>query len=132
MDELSERARALVDEPNLAFLATLNADGSPQVSAVWIDRDGGALVVNTAAGRVKDRNMRRDPRVAVSIAAREEPYERIDIRGRVVDIVEGDEAERHIEKLAQKYLDRDTYPGRKGAERRVLFKIRPERVDTRP
>ena len=128
MAELSEKARKLIQEPNLAYLATVNSDGSPQVTPVWIDGEDSRIVVNTAAGRVKERNMRRERRVAVSVANRENQYEKVDIRGRVVDVVEGDEAERHIDRLAQKYMGRETYPWRRRGERRVVFKIEPERV----
>jgi PPOX class probable F420-dependent enzyme len=126
--ELSERARSLVEAPNLAFLATVNPDGSPQVTPVWIDREDGRLVVNTAVGRVKDRNMRRDPRVSLTVVNRADDYARVDVRGRVVEIVEGEEAERHIDKLAKKYLGRDEYPWRSATERRVVFKIEPVRI----
>ena len=128
MAELTEKARSLIDEPNFAFLATVDEDGSPQVSPVWIDREDGRVLVNTAAGRVKDRNMRRDPRVALSIANRENAYDKVDIRGRVVDVVEGDEAESHIDKMALKYMGQETYPLRQPGERRVVFKIEPQRV----
>jgi PPOX class probable F420-dependent enzyme len=131
MADLSAAAKALADEPNLAFLATLNADGSPQLTPVWIDREDGSLVVNTAVGRTKDRNMRRDPRVAVSVVDREDDYRKIDVRGTVVEVVDGDEAERHIDSLAQKYLGEEVYPWRQPGDRRVVFKIRPDRVHER-
>jgi PPOX class probable F420-dependent enzyme len=131
MGELSGRARALVDAPNLAYLATVNADGSPQLSPVWIDREDGTLLVNTAVGRVKDRNMRRDPRVAISVANRENDYEKVDICGRVVDVVTGEDAERHIDRLAFKYEGEETYPWRKAGEERVIFRIAPDRVHER-
>ncbi len=128
MAELTTKAQELIDQPNLGYLATVNSDGSPQVSPVWIDREDGRIVVNTAAGRAKERNMRREPRVAISVVSRENPYEKVDIRGRVVDVVEGDEAERHIDLMAKKYMGRDTYPWRSPEQRRVVFKIEPERV----
>ena len=131
MAALPEETKTLVDEPNLGFLATVNEDGSPQLSPVWIDREDGTLLVNTAVGRVKDRNMRRDRRVAVSVADRDDPYRKTDIRGSVFDVVEGEEAERHIDKLARKYLGEETYPWRGEGERRSLFRIRPERVHER-
>ncbi len=93
MADLTEKTRELIDQPNVAYLATIDPDGSPQVTPVWIDREDGQLLVNTAVGRIKDRNMREDPRVAVSVVDRENPYEKVDIRGRVVDVVEGEEAE---------------------------------------
>ena len=128
MAELSAKARNLIQEPNFGFLATLMADGSPQVSPVWVDIDDGHVCVNTALGRVKEQNMRREPRVALSVADRENQYDKVDIRGRVVDMIEGDEAERHIDKLAKKYMGQDTYPLRAPGERRVLVKVEPERV----
>jgi PPOX class probable F420-dependent enzyme len=131
MAKLTEKAQQLIDEPNFAYLATLDADGAPQVSPVWIDRRDGQIVVNTATGRAKERNMRRDPRVAISIADRGNHYDKVDIRGRVVDTIGGDEADRHIDLMAQKYLGEETYPGRKPGEERVLFIIEPERVNER-
>ncbi len=132
MAELTEKAKTLIDEPNFAYLATVDEDGSPQVSPVWIDREDGRVLVNTATGRAKDRNMRREPRVALSIADRENQYDKVDIRGRVVDVVEGDEAESHIDKMAQKYVGQETYPWRSPTERRVIFKIEPERINEGP
>ena len=87
--------------------------------------------MNTAAGRVKDRNMRRDPRVALSVANRENQYEKVDIRGRVVDVVEGDEAQAHIDAMAKKYMGEDEYPWKRPGERRLLVQIEPERVNER-
>lgn len=124
---LTERARRLIDGRNIAFLATVD-DAGPHVSPVWIDRDGDTIRVNTAHGRVKEQNMRRDPRVAVSIADADDPYTRVDIRGRVVGIVEEPEARRHIDGLNRKYHETDDeYPVRPG-EQRVLFLIEPRRV----
>jgi len=128
MAALTDKSRALIDAPNYAFLATVDDDGAPQVSPVWIDRDGDTILVNTAAGRVKDRNMRREPRIAISIPSGGDFYDKVDIRGHVVDLVEGDEAERHIDKLAKKYTGEDTYPNRKEGERRVIFRIEPDRI----
>jgi len=128
MAELTDKARALIDAPNLAFLATVDPDGSPQVSPVWIDRDGDTIRVNTAEGRVKDRNMRRQPRVALSIADRDDLYTKVDIRGRVAAIVDEPEAREHINTLNRKYHDTDElYPERPG-EQRVIFLIEPQRV----
>ena len=131
MAELTEKCRALIDAPNYAYLATVDADGAPQVSPVWIDRDGDTILVNTATGRVKDRNMRNDPRVALSIADLANPYKKSDIRGRVSDIVEGDEATAHIDKLAKKYTGADVYAGHNDKEDRVIFRIEPLRVTDR-
>jgi len=124
---LTEKARRLIDGRNIAFLATVD-DAGPHVSPVWIDRNGDTIRVNTAHGRVKERNMRRNPRVAISIADADDPYTRVDIRGRVVGIVEEPDARRHIDGLNRKYHETDEdYPVRPGEER-VLFLIEPRRV----
>ena len=128
MADLTDKSRALIDAPNYAFLATVDEDGAPQVSPVWIDRDDDTILVNTGTGRVKDRNMRRDPRVALSIATEGNAYDKVDIRGHVVDIVEGEEADRHIDKLAKKYTGEDRYPNRREGEYRVIFRIEADRI----
>jgi PPOX class probable F420-dependent enzyme len=124
---IPEKYADLLVKPAFASLVTLMQDGSPQVSPVWIDRDGDFLVINSAKGRVKDRNMRRDPRVAVSILDPENPYRYMEIRGRVVEITEGG-ADAHIDRMAKKYLGKDRYPWRKSDEVRVLYKVKPEHV----
>ncbi len=125
--ELSAKVRKLLDEPNFAHLATLMPDGSPQVSPVWVALEGGRIVVNTAEGRAKARNMRRDPRVAISITDRNNPYESACIRGRVVAEAH-DGADESIDRLAKKYLGQAKYPFRQPGERRVMFFIEPEHV----
>jgi PPOX class probable F420-dependent enzyme len=112
---------------NFASLATLMPDGSPQVSVTWVDSDGEYVLINTVEGRVKSENMRRDPRVAVSIADAGNPYRQAMIRGRVAgDTHEG--AEEHINRMAKKYLKLETYPRTRKDEKRVIFKIKPEKV----
>ncbi len=125
---MSVGVKKLFEDANLAHLATLMPDGSPQVTAVWVDLDGGRIRVNTAEGRVKPRNVRRDPRVAISITAAS-GYPSASIRGRVIDITH-DGADAHIDKLAKKYLGQDTYPFRRPGEQRVTFVIEPERVSS--
>jgi PPOX class probable F420-dependent enzyme len=110
-----------------ANLATLNADGTPQVTPVWVDWDGTHVWVNTARGRLKDRNLRRNPRVAISIADPDNPYRYLGIQGRVAKITE-EGADAHIDKMAKKYLDKDAYPYRAPGEVRVLVAIEPEKV----
>ena len=119
----------LFTKPAFANLATLNADGSPQVTPVWVDFDGTNIVVNTARGRVKDRNLRREPRVAISLLDPENPYRYLGVQGRVVDMTEQG-ADAHIDKMAKKYLNKDTYPFRAPGEVRVIVKIKPEKVHT--
>jgi PPOX class probable F420-dependent enzyme len=128
MAKLSDKARKLFTDPNYLFVGTVNSDGSPQVTPVWTDEKDGRIRFNTAVGRVKERNLRRDPRVGLSITARDNPWEKADIRGRVVDFVEGQEADAHIDDLAEKYIGQRPYPWRNPAEKRVIVVIEPERV----
>ena len=129
--QLPEAAQKLLREPNFGHLATLMPDGSPQVTPVWVDLDGGYILVNTAEGRRKPKNIRHDPRVAIDVISREDPYRMVTVRGRVVDVT-SEGADAHIDKLAKKYLGQDKYPFRAAGERRVIFKIEPEYVATFP
>jgi PPOX class probable F420-dependent enzyme len=115
--------------PKVAFanLATLMPDGTPQVTPVWFDIAGDRVRVNTARGRIKDRNMKRNAAVALSIVDPENPYRHIAIRGRVVNITE-EGAEAHIDALAKKYLNKDSYPMRRPDEVRVIYEIEPTSV----
>lgn len=124
---LTERDRRILEAPNFASIATAMPDGGPQVSTVWIDLDGDDVLVNTGEGLVKTENVRRDPRVAISVVdQQEDPYEQVVIRGSVVEITtEG--ADEHIDRLTKKYLGLDTYPWRKPGERRVILRIRVDR-----
>ena len=124
---LSESARKIFAEPNFAHLATLMPDGSPQVTPVWVDLEDDHILVNTAEGRVKPRNVRRDPRVAISICRQENPYAAVFIRGRVVRVTH-DGAEELIDKLAKKYIGQDRYPWRVPGEQRVTLVVEPDRV----
>ena len=119
----------LRDKPAFAQLATLNADGSPQVTPVWVDFDGANILVNTAKGRVKTKNLAREPRVALSISDPENPYRYLGVQGRVTEMTETG-ADAHIDKMAKKYLGKDTYPFRAPGEVRVLVKIVPDKVHT--
>ena len=119
----------LLTKPAFANLATLNPDGSPQVTPVWVDFDGSHVIVNTARGRVKAKNLAREPRVALSIADPANPYRYLGIQGRVVEMTEkGGDA--HIDKMAKKYLGKDSYPFRKAGEVRIVVKIEPDKVHT--
>ena len=120
----------LFEGKNFAFLATLMKDGSPQVTATWVDIDKNnyTILVNTAEGRVKHRNISRDPRVAVSIIDSSNPYHMVSVRGKVIEQIKGKDAEEHIDKMAKKYLDKEKYPRRRPGEERVLLRIKPELV----
>jgi PPOX class probable F420-dependent enzyme len=118
----------LFDGKNFAFLSTLMKDGAPQVTPVWIDSEDGNILVNTALGRVKQRNVSRDPRVALSIIDQNNQYNMVTIRGEVTEQITGDKAEKHIDKLAKKYIGKDKYPWRSKTEKRVILKIKPGKV----
>jgi PPOX class probable F420-dependent enzyme len=124
---IPDKFKDLLQKKAFASLATLMPDGSPQVTPVWFDVDGGHIRVNSAKGRVKDRNMRRAPRVALAILDPDNPYRHVAVRGRVVDVTEQG-ADAHIDALAKKYIGKDRYPWRQSGEVRVTYKIRPERV----
>lgn len=117
----------ILDKKSFAHFCTLMADGSPQCSPVWVTREGNTVIINSAEGRVKDRNVRRDARVAVSVTDPENPYRALMIRGRVTKI-ETEGADEVIDALAKKYMGVDTYPFRQPGEVRVTYYIEPTRV----
>ena len=130
MTAIPEKYLDLFKKKAFASLATLMPDGRPQVTPVWVDWDGKHLIVNSAKGRQKDRNLRRDPRVALAIIDPENPYRYVEVRGKVVEITEQG-ADQHIDKMAKKYLDKDKYPFAQPGEVRVLYKIAPEKASGR-
>ena len=117
----------LLQKKAFARLATVGADGAPQVTPVWVDYDGTYVRFNTAKGRVRVRNLARNPRVALSMQDPDNPYRYLQIRGRVAEATEQG-ADAHIDALAKKYLGQDRYPFRQPGEVRVLYKVLPERV----
>ena len=126
-EQMSDGLVKLLNEPAFAQVATTMPDGSPQITQVWIGTDGEHVLVNTAEGRQKTRNVRRDPRVAVNVVDPANAWRLATIRGRVVDVTtEG--ADDLIDQLAHKYLGVDSYPFRNPAETRVTLKIAPERI----
>ena len=126
---IPEKYHDLLNKKAFAQLATIMPDGTPQVSPVWFEYDGKNIVINSAKGRVKDRNMRRDPRVGLDIQDPDNPYRHLSIRGRVVQITE-DGADAHIDKLTKKYINQDRYPYRGQGEVRVIYRIQPEAAHT--
>lgn len=120
--------RQLFEDKNIAFVATLMKDGSPQITPVWIDIDGDSILVNTAMGRVKQKNIEKDPRIAISIVDRNNPYHMVSVRGEVTEQITGQVAEDHIDKMAKKYLNKDKYPLRTEGEKRILLKVTPTKV----
>jgi PPOX class probable F420-dependent enzyme len=127
---LDDRTRRFLEAPNFASIATTMPDGAPHVSTVWIDLDGDDVWVNTAEGRVKTDNVRRDPRVSISVFdQQDDPYEQVVIHGTVVEL-RHEGADEHIDRLAKKYLGVDAYPWRDPGERRVILRIRPDRLSS--
>jgi len=130
MPEIPGAYRDLLETKKaIASLATVNADGSPQVTPVWFDWDGAHVRINTARGRPKDRNLTQRPRVAMAIIDPDNPYRYVQLRGRVVEATEAG-ADTHIDSLPKKYTGQDRYPYRQPGEKRVIYKIAPERVQT--
>lgn len=120
-------AEELLKGKNFANVATLRGDGSVQVAPVWVDVQDGQPVVNSAEGRAWPRNLERDPRVTLTVQNMANPYEYVEIRGTVAERTH-DGADAHIDALAKKYLDADTYPLRQPGEQRVIIRVQPERV----
>jgi PPOX class probable F420-dependent enzyme len=129
MAAIPDNYRDLFQKKAFAHLATIGADGSPQVTPVWVDFDGTHIRFNTARGRVKDKNLRRNPRVALSMQDPDNPYRYMQVRGRVAEITEQG-ADAHIDALAKKYMNQDKYPYRRPGEVRVLYRILPEKIHT--
>lgn len=120
--------RKFFEDKNIAFVTTLMKDGSPQITPVWIDIADDSILINTAMGRVKQKNIEKDPRIAISVVDRNNIYHMVSIRGEVTEQITGQEAEDHIDKMAKKYLDRDAYPLRIEGEERILLKVTPKKV----
>ena len=126
---IPESYRDLFQKKAFAHLATIMPDGTPQVTPVWCDYDGTYIRINSAKGRVKDHNMRRNPKVALEIMDPDNPYRYLAVRGRVAEITENG-ADAHIDMLAKKYLGEERYPYGRPGEVRVLYKIQPDRVSS--
>ncbi len=126
--QIDDASRALLDAPNFAHISTFRKDGTVHGAVVWVHTDGDKVTLNSAEGRAWPANVRRDPRITVTVANAENPYEYVEVRGRVVEERTGEEADTNINALAKKYLDADEYPFRQPGEERVKFLIAPERV----
>lgn len=130
-EEFTKEALTLIEEPVIGNLATIGHDGRPHLTPVWIDHDGGDLLFNTARGRLKERDVERDPHVAFSIVDPNDPYRVVAFRGTVTGITtEG--ADDQIDRLAKKYLGKDSYPFRRPNEVRVTVRVSPDRIVAQP
>ncbi len=121
----------LLQDKNLVFIATLMKDGSPQLSPVWADFEDDYVLVNTAEGRIKHKNVLRDSRVAVSVVSNNNPLDMITIRGEVVEIIP-DYDYNHANRLTKKYMGKENYPFKREGEKRIILKIKPEKVFVLP
>ena len=126
-ESLDGRVRELLEQPNFCMVGTIRKDGSPHINPVWVDVDEGLVLLNSNEDRAWPRNARRDPRMTLTVLNHENPYEYVEIRGRLVEDTH-DGADEHIDKLAKKYMGLDEYPLRQPGEQRVIFKIEPEKV----
>ena len=128
--DLSNRARALIERPVLANVATVDSAGRPQLTPVWIDLEGDELVFNTARGRAKETNLEKNPHVAVSIVDPDDQYNVVVVRGSAEPTEDG--ADAHIDKMAKKYLGVATYPMRRPGEVRVKYKVHADNIVMQP
>ena len=128
---LEEKTIKLFQQKNIVFIATLMKNGAPQLSPVWASYDSGYVLVNTAEGRVKHKNILRDPRVAVSVVSNDNPLDMTTIQGTVEEIIH-DYDYAHADKLTQQYMGRKHYPFKRENEKRIILKIEPERVFVMP
>jgi PPOX class probable F420-dependent enzyme len=124
---LDEHIVQLVKDKNFAFLATRMKDGAPHVAPTWIDLENDLILINTAEGRIKHKNVLGDPRVSISMVDRNNPYSMVTIQGTVVELT-NEGADAHIDKLAKKYLNIQKYPSHSPLRKRIIFKIKAEKV----
>jgi len=125
--KLSDKVKKLIDGKNFASVATLMPDGSPQVAPVWVDREGDTIILNATHSRQRTKNLKRDPRVAISIFDQMNPYSNVSIRGRVVDITEKG-AEEHIDMLNMKYNGTPKYAYHNPKDPRVVLRVEVKRI----
>ncbi|QKV91690.1 TIGR03618 family F420-dependent PPOX class oxidoreductase [Streptomyces sp. NA02950] len=128
MVAIPQDVHARIDRPHIWYVATVNPDGSPHVSPMWVGQDGNLLFFNTAIGRIKERNLRCDRRVSPSHADSADPYDRVQGRGRAARFIEGPEADENMDRLARTYLATDRFEWRVPGERRVIVPVEPSRV----
>lgn len=128
---MDEKAVKLFSKKNLVFIATTMKDGSPQVSPVWANYEGGYILINTAEGRIKHKNVLRDPRVAVSVVSKDNPLDMTTIRGTVEELIP-DYEYKHADKLTRQYMGHQHYPFKRDNEKRIILKIKPNKVFVLP
>ena len=128
---MDPKVEQLFQQKNLIFISTINSDGSPQLTPVWGDYDNGYVLVNTAEGRLKHKNVLRDPRVAISVVDHDNPLNMTTIKGKVVEIIP-DYDYIHANKLTKQYMGIDEYPFKRDDEKRIIFKIKIVKIFVMP
>ena len=128
---MDPKVEQLFQQKNLIFISTINLDGSPQLTPVWGDYDDGYVFVNTAEGRLKHKNVLRDPRVAISVVDHGNPLNMTTIKGKVIEIIP-DYDYAHANKLTKQYLGIDEYPFKRDGEKRIIFRIKPVKIFVMP
>ena len=128
---MDDKVVRLFSEKNLVYIATIMKDGSPQVSPVWANYQDEHILINTAEGRIKHKNVMRDPRVAVSVTSIRNPLDMTTIRGTVVELIP-DYEYKHADKLTMQYMGREHYPFKHDDEKRIILKIKPDKVFVLP
>ena len=123
--------KRLFQQKNLIFISTINSDGSPQLTPVWGNYDDGYVLVNTAEGRLKHKNVLRDPRVAISVVDHNNPLNMTTIKGKVIEIIP-DYDYVHANKLTKQYMGIDEYPFKRDGEKRIIFRIKPVKIFVMP
>ena len=127
MATIEGRAKEILEAPNFTHLATVREDGSIHGVVVWQHVEDGKIALNSSEGRAWPANVRRNPQVTITVHNNENPYEYVEVRGRVVEDTH-DGAKEHIDALAKKYMDKDEYPFLQPGEQRIKFLVEPERV----
>ena len=128
---MEQKTIDLFGAKNLVFIATVMKDGSPQVSPVWANYEDERIMINTAEGRIKHKNILRDPRVAVSVVSKDNPLDMTTIRGKVEEVIP-DYDYKHADRLTKQYMGRDHYPFKRDDEKRIILKIKPDKVFVLP
>ena len=128
---MDPKVEQLFQQKNLIFISTINSDGSPQLTPVWGDYDDGCVFVNTAEGRLKHKNVLRDPRVAISVVDHDNPLNMTTIKGKVIEIIP-DYDYIHANKLTKQYMGIDEYPFKRDDEKRIIFKIKIVKIFVMP
>ena len=128
---MDPKAKELFQKKNLVFIATINPDGSPQLTPVWGNYSDEHILINTAEGRIKHKNVQKDPRVAVSVVDYSNPLNMTTIRGKVIQIIP-DYDYSHINKLTKQYMGISEYPYKRENEKRIILKIKPEKIFVMP